>query len=369
MRPRVPFAERGGALRGLVDLATGGYPAFLFGGSLTGILPVFHFHEVTTEWLEPRLRFLAENGYRTVTCDEIARFVIDRIDPGPRRVGLTFDDAWASVWTVAAPLLRQYHLTAMLFAIPGRIPDAAAVRPAGAGDGPVFATWPELRQLQSSGLMDVQSHTHSHAMMFSDAAVLEFVTPEFAREPLLARPLVSVPGDTGDVQFVEPDALGTPLHLRRSRMSDARRFVPDREVVDRCRNHVARHGGASFFDRPSWRGELRSLAIGRAGACESDADRAAAIRLELALGRERLDAGLGSTDVRHVALPWGIAGEVTRRSLAGTGHRTAFAERPFRHRGVRAGGDPFQIGRLNAKFLTCLPGRGRQWFLTTSTAV
>ena len=94
MKPRVPFAERGGSLRGLVDLATGGYPAFLFGGPLTGVLPVFHFHEVTTGWLEPRLRFLADNGYRTVNCDQIARFVIDGVDPGPRRIGLTFDDAW-----------------------------------------------------------------------------------------------------------------------------------------------------------------------------------------------------------------------------------------------------------------------------------
>ena len=105
MRSGVPFAERGGALRGLLDLATGCYPAFLFGGSLRGVLPVFHFHEVTRTGLEPRLQHLAENGYRTVTCDEIARLVVNGVDPGPRAVALTFDDAWTSVWTVAGPLL------------------------------------------------------------------------------------------------------------------------------------------------------------------------------------------------------------------------------------------------------------------------
>jgi hypothetical protein len=121
MAARVPFAERGGALRGLLDLATGCYPAFLFGGSPGDALPVFHIHQVTAGWLEPRLEYLVDNGYRTITSDEIARLVIDRVHPGPRSVALTFDDAWASVWTVAMPLLRRFGLRAILFAIPARV--------------------------------------------------------------------------------------------------------------------------------------------------------------------------------------------------------------------------------------------------------
>lgn len=380
MTHRVPFAERGGALRGLLDLATGCYPAFLFGGSLGGVLPVFHLHEVTREWLEPRLQFLAENGYRTVTSDQIARLVIDGIDPGPRAIALTFDDGWASVWTVAAPLVRKYSLTTILFAIPGRILDAAGVRPTIEEDGRTkvlryedggtkvpryddsFVTWPELRAMHASGLVDVQSHTRSHAKIFSDDSLTGFVTPEYAREPMLDRPLA--PGND-TVHFVEPDALGTPLYLRRSRMSDARRFVADERVAEKCRNHVRRHGGADFFKRAEWRQELQNIARASAGVVETEGARAAAIREELALGRAMLNEKLGTTMVRHVALPWGIAGEVTRRALAETGHETAFAERPFRRRGVHAGDDRFQLMRLNSKFLTCLPGRGRQWFFTT----
>ena len=386
MTPRVPFAERGGALRGLLDLATGCYPAFLFVGSLRGVLPVFHLHEVTCEWLEPRLQFLAANGYRTVTSDQIARLVIDRIDPGPRAVALTFDDGWTSVWTVAAPLLRKYNLTAILFAIPGRISDAAGVRPTieddrrtevllhedGGNKVPCheevlrheypFVTWPELRALHASGIVDVQSHTRSHAKMFSDHHLIGFVAPEYVREPLLDRPLAPA---NGAVHFVEPDALGTPLYLRRSRMSDARRFVADERVADRCRDHVRRQGGADFFKRAGWRQELQNIAQTSAGVVETEGAQAAAIREELALGRAMLNEKLGTTRVRHVALPWGIAGEVTRRALAETGHETAFAERPFKRRGVHAGDDRFQLMRLNSKFLTCLPGRGRQWFFTT----
>jgi hypothetical protein len=155
------------------------------------------------------------------------------------------------------------------------------------------------------------------------------------------------------------------MYLRRSRMSDARRFVPDGGIADRCREHVARHGGADFFARRGWRAELESFVRGAGGRFESDDARAAAIRNELGEGRRRLMDMLRTTTVRHVALPWGIAGETARRAIRETGHLTAFAEQPFKSFAVRAGVDPYQLARLNGKYLTCLPGRGRRWFFTT----
>ena len=143
MTARVPFAERGGAVRGVLDLVTGCYPAFLFGGSVGDELPVFHLHEVAHGWLEPRVRYLAENGYRTVACDEVARYVIGGVRPGPRTIVLTFDDAWENTYDIAFPLLKQYGLRAVLFAIPARVGQAG------------FMTWAQLRELAESGVFDV----------------------------------------------------------------------------------------------------------------------------------------------------------------------------------------------------------------------
>jgi hypothetical protein len=350
MKPRVPFAERGGAMRGLVDLVTGCYPRFLFGGSLGDDLPVFHFHDVTRAWLEPRLQFLVDNGYRAVTCEEIARLVVAGVRPGGRAIALTFDDAWSSAWSVAMPLLKQYGLRASVFAIPGRIADDDnAASP--------FVTWPQLREMHASGVFDVQSHTRSHAMIFSGDEPVDFVTPAFAREPLLNRPIRS------GGEAVGPDELGTPLYLRRSRMSDARRFFADESAARRCRDHVARHGGAGFFERTDWRCELTKIAAGARGRFERDEERSSAIRAELVEGRALLNEKLGTSDVKHLALPWGIAGETARSAIGAAGYETAFAERPLRRRAVRAGDDRFQLMRLNGKFLTCLPGTRRSWFL------
>ncbi len=352
MSARIPFAERGGRLRGLLDLATGCYPAFLFGGALGDQVPAFHFHDVTRESLEPQLRYLAENGYRTIDCDQIARLVVDGVQPEPQSVALTFDDAWASVWSVALPLLRQYAMRAIVFAIPGRIDDDR--------HSP-FVTWTQLRELHTSGVFDVQSHTRSHAMIFSDAELLDFVSPEFAREPYLNHPVTTM---NGHVAAVEESDLGTPLYLRRSRMSDARRYFADEAAADRCRRHVAEHGGADFFERTEWRRELTAVAAQPRGRFEDDESRTAAIRRELADGRDLLNAQLQTRSVKHVALPWGVSGSLTREALHATGHDTAFAERPLRRRSLRAGDDRFQLMRLNNKFLTCLPGRGRRWFFS-----
>jgi hypothetical protein len=357
MTPRAPFAERGGAVRGIVDLATGCYPAFLFGGPIGPQVPVFHFHDETRESLEPRLRHLADNGYRTITCDELAAFVIEGRSPGDRAVMLTFDDAWASVWTVAYPLLREYGLRAVVFAIPARVEDP---------DG-LFVTWEQLRAMQASGIVDVQSHTRWHLMMFTGDELAGFVTPAYAREPLLNRPVMSPSLETTP-RFLEPEALGAPLFVRRSRMSDGRRFIPDGAAEDRCREVVARGGGAAFFERPDWRQALERAAGEPTGRYETDDDRRATIREELIEGRDLLNARLGGHHVRHVALPWGIAGSLARSLLREAGYLTAFAERPLRRRAVRAGDDRYQLMRLNGRFLTCLPGTGRQWFFTTVRA-
>ena len=359
-------------MRGLLDLATGCYPSFLFGGPVSALLPVFHLHESDPAVLESRLAYLADNGYRTVTTEVIVRFVVEGVYPGPRTVALCFDDCWATLWTVAGPLLRRYGMSAIGFAIPGRVTDAAGVRPtidehpestvAADRSGVPFATWPELRSLQASGLVDIQSHTCSHSSIFAGPQIVDFVTPEFAQRTILDRPCASA-GHEG--QWLTPHDLGAPLHVQRSRMSDALRFLEDGVARERCMRHVAESGGSAFFERPRWRAELAAIAAGGRGRFETAVDRAREILVELCEGRSLLEARLG-TPVRHVCLPWGVAGRETHRALARTGHQLAFADRLFGRRAIAAGDNPHALMRLHERFLSCLPGRGRRWFATAA---
>lgn len=354
--PGAPFDERGGRLRGLFDLAAGHYPAFLFGFGVGSLLPVFHFHQVTADTLEPAFRYLAENDYRTVVSDDVARFVREGRHPGPRTVMLAFDDAWASLWLVAGPLLEQYDLRAVSYVIPGRVQDAAATRPT-ISDGPVdaaaadgadnpFATWPELRALSASGRVDVQSHTWSHAMIFSGPKVIGAVDSQFGHEPLLLYPRL----DRGRApEFLQPARLGHPLFARRSRMSDAHRFFPDAEACARAEAKVQTAG------------ELSPPLEAIPGRSETDTERDNDIEQELAFAKEEIERRTG-TPVRHVCLPWGVTGSATRAAVERVGMVTAFANRLPGRMAVAAGDDPYFLKRLDNRYIFALPGTGRRTF-------
>ena len=362
----VPFNERGGRLRGVLDAVSGRFPGFVFGGTVgNDLLPVFHFHDETQADLEPKLRYLAENGYRTVTSDEIVRFVDGKLAGGSRLVALCFDDIWTSVWTIAAPLLERYRLTAIAYAIPGRVEDAGACRPSSEAvtrDGPVFATWPELRALHNGGLVDVQCHTYSHSRIFCSGTVEGYVTPEFATTPLLNRPQIA---DSPSLRFLTPADLGAPLYGARSRMSDGSRVLVDPGVQMRCQDHVSRGGGAAFFTRPSWRAELDVIARDANSQRESAADRQKAIEAELDRGRSVLNDRLNTSSVKHVCLPWGVSSDETEKALKHLGFASAFANRLRGVHAVRRGDDRYWLKRLPNKYIFRLPGRGRRLWSAT----
>ena len=363
--------ERKSPLRGALDLLAGAYPAFVFGGPVGRPLPVFHFHEVTAAYLEPYLQYLVENGYRTVTSDAVACWVKDGVHPGTRSVVLCFDDAWASAWTVAAPLLRRYGLRAITFAIPGRTQEAVSTRPAwdqpgGAGldydrSGVPFCTWPELQALQAEGVLDVQAHTYAHAMIFSDDQITGFITPDY-RPHVHARPLISA---TRPPVFLDTGALGAPLYQTRSRMSDALRYE-DAAARERAAKVVQEGGGAAFFQQPGWEAILRRAVGPSTGTFEPPAERERAILEDLAAARDMLNSRLRTQTVKHLCFPWAVAGQVAEYCARRAGYETAWADRLGGRHTVRKGDNPYRLMRLKHAFIFSLPGRGRRFWRAAS---
>ncbi len=373
MSKRIPLAERKSPWRAVIDLARRAYPGFVFGGPVApDILPVFHFHEVTREQLEPCLNYICNNGYRTVTAGDVARFVREGISPGDRAVALTFDDAWASAWTVATPLLLKYNVQAVLFVAPGRVPEDDILRttindpdgaPPDADRSAIpFCTWPELRAMQSAGCWDIQSHSYAHAMVFCHRACEGFVTPEY-RPHLHEAPNVGKPTKP---YFLSARDLGAPLHAVRSRMSDALRY-DDAEARQACTEIALAGGGPAFFERPDWTASLRRAMRKLKGRTETPAERDAAIREDLAGARETLNAKLRTHTVRHLCFPWTIAGAAAEAIAAEVGYESAYADALGALHAPRRGGHPYRLMRLKHKFIYNLPGKNRRsmWNLVT----
>jgi peptidoglycan/xylan/chitin deacetylase (PgdA/CDA1 family) len=99
-----------------------------------------------------QMEYLAQRGYNTVTLDEINEWQMGLRELPPRPVAITFDDADESVYDYAFPVLQRLGLRATVFTVTGRV---------GTRWGEVqVLDWDRLREMQASGVFDIQSHTH-----------------------------------------------------------------------------------------------------------------------------------------------------------------------------------------------------------------
>jgi len=105
-------------------LVSGKMPSFVYGKKRFSDIPVFCFHSARYPLFEEQLKFLTENGYKTLTADELYERLTDKnYKNNGKEIAITFDDGMASVWTVAYPLLKHYKQKIISFILPGLIPE------------------------------------------------------------------------------------------------------------------------------------------------------------------------------------------------------------------------------------------------------
>jgi peptidoglycan/xylan/chitin deacetylase (PgdA/CDA1 family) len=108
--------------------------------------------KVTRGGFERQMRYLVERGYHTVTLDDLHDWQMGRRELPAKSIVLTFDDGEESAYKYAFPVLKKYGLHAALFVVTSR---AGTV-----WNGMQCIDWPRLREMQQSGLVDIESHTH-----------------------------------------------------------------------------------------------------------------------------------------------------------------------------------------------------------------
>ncbi len=165
-------------------------------------LPALTYHHVAErggdrltvdlDGFEAQLRYLAERGYTTLHAADFVRCLRGEAPAPDRAVLLTFDDGYVDTWAYAFPILRRYKAKATLFLVTGWVSDAPRARhtledawagapaatlpPAPPHDAaraelarrgpasPLALTWDEVAAMERSGVMDIQSHTHTHPL-------------------------------------------------------------------------------------------------------------------------------------------------------------------------------------------------------------
>ncbi|MBR4857632.1 MAG: polysaccharide deacetylase family protein [Clostridia bacterium] len=133
-------------------------------------LPVVMYHQLTTdkskagkyvltvEQFEKDLIYLKENGYSSVTLNQLFDYSQGKRSIPEKPVMITFDDGCETVYAYALPLLKKYGFTAICFII-GSVTDKYS----GINDHNLAYSgldWDEVTELCKGGVIDIQSHTY-----------------------------------------------------------------------------------------------------------------------------------------------------------------------------------------------------------------
>lgn len=107
---------------------------------------------INTAKFEEQLKWLKENGYTVIPLKTLVSYLRGEASlPSSKAVVITADDGHKSVYTDMLPLVRKYNIPVTLFIYPSAISNASYAM-----------TWQQLRELQKTGLFDIQSHTYWH---------------------------------------------------------------------------------------------------------------------------------------------------------------------------------------------------------------
>lgn len=105
---------------------------------------------VTPAQFAEQLKWLRDQGYRSVSIDDIAAALQGGPPLPPKPIAITFDDGWRNQYDFALPLLSEFGFKATFFVVSGWV-----------GRGSTLMTWKEIRDLRARGHW-IGSHSVTH---------------------------------------------------------------------------------------------------------------------------------------------------------------------------------------------------------------
>ena len=157
------------------------------------IVPILMYHNIvenypeytaganiTPELFEKHIETLLNQGYNPVKMSDYYSFMLGSKSLPDNPIIITFDDGYLSNYEIAFPVLKKYNIPATIFIVTstvGLTPESGLV------SYPHF-TWEQAKIMQDSGLIEINSHTHTHKN------ISELSTGELQKEIRLSKYLI-----------------------------------------------------------------------------------------------------------------------------------------------------------------------------------
>jgi peptidoglycan/xylan/chitin deacetylase (PgdA/CDA1 family) len=128
--------------------------------------------------------YLKKKDYRTIKLDEWYYLQDHQNEIKGKEIVLTFDDGYFDNWVFAFPILKKYGLSGTIFINPEFVCPTTGLRPTmiDVESGNIlssdlqtlgFLNWDEIKAMDESRVMDIQSHSMSHNFNFNTNKIID----------------------------------------------------------------------------------------------------------------------------------------------------------------------------------------------------
>jgi peptidoglycan/xylan/chitin deacetylase (PgdA/CDA1 family) len=322
---------------------------------------------IKPEVFDWQMKYLQQHGYSVISLGELVQGMKGEWDLPRKSIVITFDDGFLNTWVYAYPILKKYRFKATLFMITGLAGNPSTPPRFNLEDVlkrrcqekdlyrrghifhpslservwdldrelPDFLTWKELRIMEASGIIDVQSHSRWHSSVYRSEKIVEFHIPAFVNRKW------PIEGDC---------RLGTPMYQRGSAMA-TRKYLGDPLLAETLIQYVNRHGGEDFFKGKRKADIDKTLmeVVRTYKACHKVEDRyedefswQERVKAELLESKRDIEKHLDKT-CRYLAWPWGKYNAAALAIAREVGYEAAVTT----ERGANVpGGDVMRIKRV-----------------------
>ena len=111
---------------------------------------------VSTVNFEAQLKALLEAGYTPINFKQLKDYLEGKAGLPKKPILITADDGYLCNYTKAYPILKKYNAQATFFVTSLYV---------GMTNENEHFSWEQAKEMEASGLIDIQSHTHGHTLM------------------------------------------------------------------------------------------------------------------------------------------------------------------------------------------------------------
>jgi peptidoglycan/xylan/chitin deacetylase (PgdA/CDA1 family) len=214
---------------------------------------------------ESQLKWMKNKNFHTISLKQLYDYMNEGINIPDNSVVLTFDDGYLDNWVFAYPLLKKYGYIGTIYVNPEFVNPRNLYRKTlqDVWDKNIeinnlqttgFLSWPEMREMIKEGVMDIQSHTMTHALYFKNNTLIDFRHPG---DPYVWMTWNNNPDKKPYLQ-VDNDELipyGEPIY-EYGKALEVKRYFSDQNLSNHLKTYVKENGGKNYFLNPDWKKRL-----------------------------------------------------------------------------------------------------------------